>query len=591
MADLTQKPESLLPEGVNEPSPNPPVATPNPSLEGIPIPPSPPIFPPVPPSLAPSSLPPEVELVSETFPSPPVAAPPMEESPSPSEPSPITITEVSDGATWSPSPSKEELVVTPRLSIEVPPPTPPPPSPTSVTPETPAPKPSETPPTPEVKLGQPSPVLPKLFLFLVGILILGALVFGIWKFALPMLPFEFKPGGVKLTYWGLWEDENVFIPLINEYEKNHRSVKIEYKKQSPTEYRERLQVSITQGKGPDIFRFHNTWLPMLKNELSPVPTTVFSLSDFQKTFYPVATQDLKLGDSLYGIPLEIDGLALLYNVDIFKAAGVSPPTTWEGFQKAAVILTVKDAQKRIQTSGLALGTTNNVDNWSDILAEMFLQDGVDLKNPQGKLAEDALIFYTSFAQGDNKTWDETLPPSTLAFTQGKVAMIFVPSWQIINIKAKNPQLNFKVLPVPQLPGINVTWASYWVEGVSVKSPHQAEAWDFLKYLSQKETLVKFYTEASKTRLFGEPYSRQDLAQSLKDDPYLGPYIQQAPRAQSFYLASQTFDNGINDKLIKYLEDTVNAVNRGVSPRSALETTAQGFKQVLSTYGVATSPSK
>lgn len=426
-----------------------------------------------------------------------------------------------------------------------------------------------------------SPVI-KIFLFVFILAVLGGLGFAFWKFVLPGLSFGTKPA-TTLTYWGLWEDESVLKPFIAEYEKIHKEIKIDYKKQSPTEYRERLQAAISQGKGPDIFRFHNTWVPMLKNELSPVPATVFSQGDFQKTFYPVALKDLKREGELYGIPLEIDGLALLYNVDIFKAAGVSPPTTWNELRRDASILTVKDSQKRIQTAGIALGTTNNVDSWSDILGLMFLENGADLKSPQGKAAEEVLLYYTSYSQGDNKTWDETLPPSSLAFAQNKVAMIFAPSWQILNIKTKNPQLDFNVLPVPQLSGVNTTWASYWVEGVSVKSTHQAEAWEFLKYLSQKETLTKLYTETSKARFFGEPYSRQDLGVSLKDDPYLGPYIQQAATAQSFYLASNTFDNGINDKMIKYLENAVNSVNQGVSPRSALEPVNKGFKQVLSTY--------
>ena len=513
---------------------------------------------------------------SESFPSPPEPPPVPDAKPeallSPPEPLPVKPPPLSS------VPEDEELELSPRPSPMASQPPPPPPP---VTPISPA---SEAPLSPNLSVKKPKPLIWKFLVFILGAGILVAVIFAVWKFVLPLLPAGIKPGGVTLTYWGLWEDENILKPLIDDYTKNHRGVKIEYKKQNQREYRERLQAALVAGKGPDIFRFHNTWLPMLKNDLSPVPSSVFSESDFQKTFYPVASKDLKIGSSLYGIPLEFDGLALLYNMEIFEAAGVSPPKTWDEFQKAAYTLTVRDKEGKIKTAGLALGTVNNVDSWSDILGLMFLQNGADLKNLEGQLAEDVLVFYTSFAHGENRAWDETLPPSTLAFAQGKVAMIFAPSWQIFNIKAKNPQLKFKVLAIPQLPGVNIAWASYWAEGVAAKSSHQAEAWEFLKYLSQKENLVKFYTEAAKTRLFGEPYSRQDLASSLKDDPYLGPYIQQAGRAQSFCFSSQTFDNGINDKNIKYLEDLVNAVNQGVSPRSALETAAKGISQVLSTYG-------
>ena len=76
--------------------------------------------------------------------------------------------------------------------------------------------------------------------------------------------------------------------------------------------------------------------------------------------------------------------------------------------------------------------------------------------------------------------------------------------------------------------------------------------------------------------------------TLKNDPMVGAYITQAPNAKSFYMASRTFDNGINDKIIKYYEDAINTINQGEEPSKVLPTTAQGVQQVLSQYGVTSS---
>ena len=377
-------------------------------------------------------------------------------------------------------------------------------------------------------------------------------------------------------------------PLILEYQKDHPNVKIEYKLEVPGGYRERLQTRLrTEGviDKPDIFRFHNTWLPMLKDELAPVPPTIISNTEYEKIFYPVTKDDLKMGNSYFGIPLMYDGLALFYNEELFQQAGVlEPPKTWDELRELAVKLTVKDETGRIQIAGVAMGTASNVDHFSDILGLMMMQNGVNLSNMTGNLAEDALAFYTVFSTED-KVWNETMPSSTLAFASGKVAMMFGPSWRVFNIKESNPDLRFKVAPVPQLPGGTVNLASYWVEGVAKTSEHQAEAWDFLKFLSQKESLRKLYAEASKTRLFGEPYSRQDMAESLINDEYVGPYIEGAKTAKSWYLCSRTFDNGINDRIIKYLEDAVNGVNRGKSPKEALGTASRGISDILSQFGI------
>ncbi len=170
-------------------------------------------------------------------------------------------------------------------------------------------------------------------------------------------------------------------------------------------------------------------------------------------------------------------------------------------------------------------------------------------------------------------------------------MILAPSWRAFEITelAKNngKELRFKIAPVPQLPGITVSWASYWVELVSSKTKNQLQAWNLVKFLTSKETVTKLYTEAGKTRLFGEPYARVDMANSVESDPYVGAFVAQGTHARSFPLASRTFDNGLNDRMIKYLVDAVNGVNQGTAPTAVLETLKSGFDQVLGSFGLTT----
>ncbi len=391
---------------------------------------------------------------------------------------------------------------------------------------------------------------------------------------------------VTIQYWGLWENDATVQSVISGFEATHPKIKVSYVKQSHRQYRERLQSAIARGEGPDVFRFHNTWVPMFRNELSPAPASVMTPQQFATIFYPVASADLVGGQSIYGMPIMIDGLGLYYNEDLFAAAGVTPPATWEELLAIVPKLTVRN-ENTILTSAIALGTSGNIEHFSDILATMMMQNGAKLSAPTGTQAEEALIFYRKFANPSDPvyTWNDSLDNSISAFASGKVAMILAPSWRVFDIKQINPALRFKVVPIPQLPGSTVTWASYWVEGVSAKSKYKEQAWEFVKYLTETETVTKLFTEAAKTRLFGEPYARVDLGNTLMDDPFVGAYMKQAATAKSFPLASRTFDNGINDKLIKYLQDAVNAVGQGAAPAEALSTANNGFRQVLGSYGL------
>lgn len=432
----------------------------------------------------------------------------------------------------------------------------------------------------------------KIVLIILGALVLlGVIGFAVKTFLLkPPIPVQTN---VTLTYWGLWEDSSTIDGLIQEYESTHKNVTINYVKQSKEDYRERLINNLARGEGPDIFRFHNTWVPMLSTSLAALPPEVMDAGTFQNTFYPVASQDLRQGTNLVGIPLMFDGLGLYINEDIFTSAGKNPPTTWDELSRTAGELTKKDADGRITQAGVAMGRTDNVDHWEDILALMMLQNGVSLGAPTGKSAEDVFSFFTVFAK-QGGVWDKTLPPSTQAFASGNLAMYFGPSWRALEIKQTNPGLRFRVVPVPQLPKVNptdkdITWASYWAEGVWNKSKNSKEAWEFLKFLSQKESLQKIYETSSKSRLFGPAYPRVDMANLLQNDPILGAYISRAPHARSWYLASRTFDGptGMNSRLSAYFADSVNAiVDQGKEPKEVLETLSAGVAQVLSSYSVA-----
>lgn len=395
----------------------------------------------------------------------------------------------------------------------------------------------------------------------------------------------------EIVWWGLWEDETIVKPLISSYEAKNPNVKIKYVKQSKEDYRERLTTALAKGTGPDIFRFHNSWTPMFKSELDKVPVSVYSPSDFANTFYPVQTTDLSVGANIVGVPLEYDGLTLFMNEEIFEKAGKGYPTTWNELRQVARELTIKDETGQITQAGVALGRTENVDHWPEILGLMMLQNGVDLNKPTGKLAEDALDFYTIFSKED-EVWDESLPSSTVAFASGKLALYFGPSWRAFEIRLQNPSLRFRTIAVPQLPKTeanepDVNYASYWAEGVWAKSKNKSLAWDFLKYLSSKEVLETFYNNASKTRMFGEPYPRQDMEILLKDHPIIGSTVQGAKTAQSWYLQSRTWDGptGINSQINKYFEDAINIVNTGKESKVALETVSSGVIQVLSQYGI------
>jgi ABC-type glycerol-3-phosphate transport system substrate-binding protein len=202
--------------------------------------------------------------------------------------------------------------------------------------------------------------------------------------------------------------------------------------------------------------------------------------------------------------------------------------------------------------------------------------------PSETAVSDALTFYTIFSTTDH-SWDASQPNSVYAFATGTVAMILAPSWQINEIKAINPELNFGVVPAPVLPSANIAWASYWAEAVPATSANPEAAWEFIKYLASVEALQKMYAGASAIRALGEPYPRVSMSNLLADDPLAAPFVNQGPNYTSWYLANRTYDEGINDQLIKYYEDAINAINGGSGVGGVVKTLGDGVAQVLAKF--------
>jgi multiple sugar transport system substrate-binding protein len=443
--------------------------------------------------------------------------------------------------------------------------------------------------------------LPKPILILFIFLVIGLIAFVVFKtfFAdfFETSPKPNTPGQtvtqpteiINITYWGLWEDGEILSEVFKDFEAKE-GIRVDYRKQSHRDYRERLEQALVSGSGPDVFRYHMTWVPMLSDQLATMPNSIMTSAEYQQSFYPIAYETLQANGGIVGIPLMYDGLALFYNKEILANANLSVPTTWSELRGVANQLTVPGnvstrRDDNITQAGLAIGNASNVDHFSDILALLILQNGGDPSEPTSQNVVDALTFYTNFIEQD-KVWSNNLPNSTMAFARGEVAMIFAPSWRALEVKQINPELDFAVAPVPQLSSDeNIAWASFWAEGVNKNSGQQEAAWKLLNYLSSPEVLKKFFNSASLVRTFGEIYPRSDMAGELSEDELLGAYLADAPFAQSFPIASRTHDNGLNDQLIQYYADAINAVLAGTQPDKALQDISLGISQVIQKYGL------
>ncbi len=360
---------------------------------------------------------------------------------------------------------------------------------------------------------------------------------------------EAKPAPATLEFWSVFDDSEIYRPLISQFQELYPYITINYYKKNISSYEQELVDALAAGRGPDVFSIHNTWLPKHKDKLAAAPTTLITPKRFGEVFVDVCAQDFIDGGQVYAFPLAVDSLALFYNKELLNSAGITtPPRTWSEFNLAVEKLTKRDAKNNILQSGAALGTAKNINRSTDILTALMLQSGAKMLTEDKAAATfdqylssgsdnfnpglQALVFYTNFAKPGLKvyTWNQYQHYSIDAFVEGQAAMMLNYAYQVPLIRARAPHLDFGVAPLPQVSqnSTKVTLGNYWAQAVAKNSKNQAAAWQLVAWLSSQEN-SQAYLGATK-----KPAARRDLIDSQKADPDIGVFAEQALYAKSWW---------------------------------------------------------
>lgn len=355
------------------------------------------------------------------------------------------------------------------------------------------------------------------------------------------------PEAKEMVVWG-FVDEDVFKPIIKDFNSSGGSIKIKYIKKNLTEkYENESLNSIMSGEGPDVWAIPNDWLYRHKDKLYPLPEEIIKSKKINfSNVADVVSIDNQIDKHYYGLTPGVDALQIYYNpslldkgleraknyysndwnkIDEVSSRFTKFPTTWGELNSILPWITERNGSQ-ITTAGIAMGTSNNVSHPEDILSLLMLQNQTKMisedlgqasfnlptKDSSGKdiyPGTKALDFYTSYSNpsSPNYTWNPSMPNDVQAFINGKVAMIFGYSDLSNYLIQGYPGFNFSRALVPQIGDFNpiIDYSSYTTYTVPEISPYKTEAWNFILYLcntgfnaygSSTRTIPPFLTDST-----------------------------------------------------------------------------------------------
>ena len=143
-----------------------------------------------------------------------------------------------------------------------------------------------------------------------------------------------------ITFW----TANKLQPEIDLFEKKYPAIKVNLVDAgSGNNYYTKLRSALKAGKGaPDVAQIEYHHMPSFVLGKNLVNLTPYGAGDVAPRFEKFAWDQVATVTGIYGIPQDTGPLGLLYRSDIFSAAGIACPTTWDEFAKDATIIHAAD---------------------------------------------------------------------------------------------------------------------------------------------------------------------------------------------------------------------------------------------------------
>lgn len=335
-----------------------------------------------------------------------------------------------------------------------------------------------------------------------------------------------------LTVWGTLPQRELFLFSQDDTLKAS-GVKIQYVQKDSATFETEFVNALASGQGPDLVILPHDLVYKDKNKLVLITFNSYPERQFKDTFTQSGEVFLT-PEGTYGLPILVDPLIMYWNRSLFSSKGIAaPPKYWDEFYTLAPKFNERNDAGNIKRTIVALGEDINITNFKELLSALIMQAGNPITrigttgNAESTLSDNlgfdsspteaALRFYTQFSNPVSPTysWNKSLPESQDAFVQETLGVYFGLASELPTIRARNPNLDFDVAPIPQIRDNkeNQTFGRVYALSIPKNSPNAQAAFAVAKILSNAPAMSLLQT------FLDIPPARRDLLSQAPKDAY------------------------------------------------------------------------
>ncbi|TXS05178.1 extracellular solute-binding protein [Streptomyces sp. col6] len=393
-----------------------------------------------------------------------------------------------------------------------------------------------------------------------------------------VIPGTGGSGSKKVTVWLMKDSVTAdFLDRFKKsYEEEHSSVELEFKIQEWGGIGPKVLEALGGKDTPDVIEVGNTQVAQYAESGNLRDLTLESMRDLgSEDWLPGLAEPGSIDGVQYGVPWYAANRVVIYNKEIFEAAGIkNPPKTRAQWIEDTAKLN-RDGNQGMYLPG---------QNWY-VLAGFIWDEGGELASDkegdwQGTLATPAALkgmqFYSQLqALGDGpKDADEEKPPQANVFAEGNVAQIISTPSTATLIEKKNPELKGKLgyFPIPgktaKAPGSVFTGGSDLI--VPQKADERSAGYEVIKALAG----AKWQEDLAKTMSYVP--NKPALARVIEGQESTAAMAEGATRGHATPNSSQWAAVEADNPIKPYMT----AVLQGGDPATEAKTASERITELL-----------
>ena len=339
---------------------------------------------------------------------------------------------------------------------------------------------------------------------------------------------------------------------LDAFEKANPDIKVTMQRMSWGEAQQQYLREAAVGSAPDVVEIVYVWARPFSTAgvLRPLDDLIAKSPPGIKGWNDFIAADLATGrdNKVYAVPYATDTLAVLYNKELFKAAGISKaPSSWAEMRETSRAIYKKTGKAGF---GFAAGTCGTPSIWFYLNSYWWSKGWALIEDAgggkyrvgitPGQIAE-GLAYYKNFLdEGDNPKAMMSAcllgaPEIVEGMVKGDIAMVSVPDFTALRIistfKERFPgkPLPFASAPHPaDVAGSKMHFGGRML-GISPNAKNPEAAWKLIQFLTQPEpAFTRFltnYTPSQRTAVAMRSYPEgmSGFGEQLKTARSWGPY--------------------------------------------------------------------